>query len=155
MWAPIGSLLRGWVGEFISQRIEAIVVDLEFQFLVETVEHFRVNAVVDWCGHRWLRLRTCWVACGVNANIGQRKRGHVTSWKAESRSLAPASRYPSRLLPAWQRSHRTVSILRTDSRTARRGLPTGRSRPAASAPTPSGDCGWSPSAGRNRWLPSY
>ncbi len=53
------------VGEFIGQRIEAIVVDLEFQFLVETVEHFRVNAIVDrrdavegLFGHGRLRLRT-------------------------------------------------------------------------------------------------
>jgi hypothetical protein len=34
-------------GEFIGQRVEAIVVDFKFQFLIETVEHFRVNAIVD------------------------------------------------------------------------------------------------------------
>jgi hypothetical protein len=45
-------------------------------------------------------------------------------------------------------------VVRTDSRTVRRGLPTGRSQPAASAPMPSRDCEWLPSAGRNRWLPS-
>jgi hypothetical protein len=28
-------------------RIEPVVVDLELQFLVETVKHFRVNAVMD------------------------------------------------------------------------------------------------------------
>jgi hypothetical protein len=45
--------------EFVGQRIEALVVDLEFELLVKTVDHFRVDAVmdrsraIDWFfGHR-------------------------------------------------------------------------------------------------------
>src|SRR4051812_50030522 len=93
-------------GELIGQRVEAIVVDFEFQFLVETVEHFRANAIVDGRGHGRLRLQTCW-SRGVNANIGQRNREYPLR-KAEGRSLAPAFRCPSRLLPAWQRPRRTA-----------------------------------------------
>jgi hypothetical protein len=35
------------IGKLVGERIEAIVVDLEFQLLVEAVEHFRMDAVVD------------------------------------------------------------------------------------------------------------
>ena len=53
---PIDGLIRGMVGELVGQRVEAIVVDLEFQFFIEAVEHFSVNAVVDGLfGHGRLR----------------------------------------------------------------------------------------------------
>ena len=33
--------------EFVGQRVEAFVVDLELQFLVKAVDHFRVDAIMD------------------------------------------------------------------------------------------------------------
>ena len=43
---PVDGLLRGVAGKLVGQRVEAIVVDFEFQFLVETVQHLRVDAIV-------------------------------------------------------------------------------------------------------------
>src|SRR5205814_9978677 len=52
--------------KFVGQRIETIVVDFKFQFLIETIQHFRLNAVVDGAirgpfGHGGLQLQSCWV----------------------------------------------------------------------------------------------
>ena len=73
--APVDGLLRGMVGEFVGQRVEAIVVDLEFQLLVETVEHFRMNAIVDRRGPLAVLVMAAPVGrVGVNANDRRYRR---------------------------------------------------------------------------------
>ena len=51
-----------------QQRIETIVVDFKFQFLIETIQHFRLDAVAGRHGAIWgpfchsgLQLQKCWV----------------------------------------------------------------------------------------------
>ena len=87
--APVDGLFRCVIGELVGQRVETIVVDLQFQFLIKTVQHFRLNAVVDRrgavggrFGHGRLRL-----VAGSIHGVG----GRSASLKAERRSPPPGS----------------------------------------------------------------